>query len=212
MSLWSSVGTVVPFTKMLWLFPLFIVLCHRKCLTPPAVQGVSGGGIQTVEDEQPNCMDLTPFLWKWTLFINLLTPLCEAICKPTYLLLIIMNWIPSSLPSSPTPFLPSSLPSIINYIFTSSCPIFPPFKFFVLLWHLLSVCRVNVERRLVLPGVLVPPLPHPPGRAGLRHLLLLQDQRPLGGLPGEPGPQGLHPSGAQLWVQLHFQILTRDFH
>lgn len=55
-----------------------------------------------------------------------------------------------------------------------------------------------MERGVLLPGVLLPLLPHPAGRAGLRHLLLLQEQRPFGGVPGEPGPEGLHQAGAHL--------------
>lgn len=58
--------------------------------------------------------------------------------------------------------------------------------------------RVRVERGIILPGVLLPLLPHPAGRAGLRHLLLLQEQRSFRGLPGKPGPQGLHQTGAHL--------------
>lgn len=55
-----------------------------------------------------------------------------------------------------------------------------------------------MERGVLLPGVLLPLLPDPAGRAGLRHLLLLQEQRSFRGLSGEPGSQGLHQAGADL--------------
>lgn len=61
-----------------------------------------------------------------------------------------------------------------------------------------SARRVYLERGLFLPGVVLSLLPHAAGGALLRYLLLLQDQRSVGSLPGEPGPQGLHTAGAQL--------------
>ncbi|KAM4558205.1 contactin-associated protein-like 5 isoform 4-T7 [Odontesthes bonariensis] len=67
--------------------------------------------------------------------------------------------------------------------------------------------RVHMERSVLLPGVLLPLLPHPAGGAGLRYLLLLQDQHSLRSVSGEPGPEGLHPSGAQL--SLHRGVLLR---
>lgn len=63
--------------------------------------------------------------------------------------------------------------------------------------------RVYLECSLLLPGILLPVLPHPAGRAGLWHLLLLQDQLSLRSFPREPGPEGLHQTGAQLWVMLN---------
>lgn len=71
------------------------------------------------------------------------------------------------------------------------------------LLFLFSPSRVYLECSLILPGILVPVLPHPAGRAGLWHLLLLQDQLSLGSIPGEPGPEGLHQNWAQLWVMLN---------
>ena len=65
-----------------------------------------------------------------------------------------------------------------------------------------SACRVHMERGIFLPGVLLPLLPDPAGRAGLWHLLLLQEQRSFRSVSGKPGPEGLHQAGAHLWVNI----------